>query len=194
MSTSAPQRVDAATLRDWLNQPQKATVIDVRSPAEYETARVSGSVNVPLNLIEGHAAQVAARLDRDVVLICQSGNRAEQARKRLAGAGAERLHVFDGGVEKYADAGGQVIRGRARWALERQVRLVAGSLVLAGVIAGMRYPKARLLPAAVGAGLTISALTDTCTMGRLLAALPYNRGSGDPDTDTVLDQLTPGDR
>ena len=82
-----------------------------------------------------------------------------------------------------------MIRGRARWSLERQVRLVAGSLVVAGVGVGLRMPKAALLAGGVGAGLTLSALTDTCTMGRILAALPHNRGLRGRSIAEVIDQL-----
>ncbi len=147
---------------------------------------------MPLNLIADHAGALAARLDRQVVLVCQSGTRAIQAQQRLAGAGAERLHILDGGITAYTAAGGEVIRGRARWSLERQVRLVAGSLVLAGLILGLRIPKARLIAAGVSTGLTLSALTDTCTMGRILAALPYNRGPRDRSPAEVLAQIPPG--
>ncbi len=147
---------------------------------------------MPLNLIADHAGALAARLDRQVVLVCQSGTRAIQAQQRLAGAGAERLHILDGGITAYTAAGGDVIRGRVRWSLERQVRLVAGSLVLAGLILGLRIPKARLITGGVGTGLTLSALTDTCTMGQLLAALPYNRGPRDRSPDEVLAQIPTG--
>ena len=82
-----------------------------------------------------------------------------------------------------------MVRGRARWALERQVRLVAGTLVLAGLGLGLRFPAGRLRAAGIGAGLTVSAMTDTCTLGRLLAALPYNRGQRDRTPDQVLAQL-----
>lgn len=181
--------IDASTLRDWLDQPDRVTVIDVRTPAEFETARISGSVNVPLNLIEKHAGRVADRLPRDVVLVCQSGVRATQGQQRLADVGADRLHVLDGGVGPFEAAGGGVVRGRSRWSLERQVRLVAGSLVLGGVVAGRRVPLARLLAGGVGAGLAVSAWTDTCTMGRVLSALPYNRGPGERTPEEVLDQL-----
>lgn len=187
----APDRVDAPTVLGWLGEPDAVTVIDVRSPAEFETAHIAGSYNVPLDLLSEHAAQLAARLDRQVVLVCQSGNRAAQARQHLAGVGAEHLHVLDGGVGAYSEAGGTVVRGRARWALERQVRLVAGGLVLAGVAASWHVPGARLLAGGVGAGLTVSALTDSCTMARVLSALPYNRGPRKRSAAEVLDQLPP---
>ncbi|HVM14917.1 MAG TPA: rhodanese-like domain-containing protein [Egibacteraceae bacterium] len=192
MTTTQPGRVDASTVRDWLERPDPVTVLDVRSPAEFETAHIPGSVTVPLNLIANHAGDLAARLDRQVVLVCQAGTRATQAQQHLAAAGADHLHILDGGIAAYTAAGGEVIRRQARWSLERQVRLVAGSLVLAGLTLGLRIPKARLIAGGVGTGLTLSALTDTCTMGRLLAALPYNRGPQDRSPDEVLAQIPTG--
>ena len=188
MPASAPTEVDAATVIDWMTDPDAVTVLDVRSPAEFETTHIAGSYNLPLDLVGEHAAQLAARLDRKVVLVCQSGVRADQARQRLAGTGMANLHVLKTGVPGFTTAGGQVVHGRPRWALERQVRLVAGGLVLAAVLASRWAPKSVLLAGGVGAGLTASALTDTCTMGRLLAALPHNRGA-QPDAQQLLDRL-----
>jgi rhodanese-related sulfurtransferase len=188
MPTSVPTEVDAATVIDWMTDPDAVTVLDVRSPAEFETTHIAGSYNLPLDLVGEHAAQLAARLDRKVVLVCQSGVRADQARQRLAGTGMDNLHVLRTGVPGFTAAGGQVVHGRPRWALERQVRLVAGSLVLVGVLASRWAPKSVLLAGGIGAGLTASALTDTCTMGRLLSALPHNRDA-QADAQQLLDRL-----
>jgi rhodanese-related sulfurtransferase len=188
-TTTAPDRIDVSTARKWLQRTEPVTVIDVRSPAEFETARIYGSINIPFPIVEKHARQLVSRLGRDVVLVCQSGARATQAQQRLAGAGAEHLHVLHGGIAAFEAAGGQVVRARARWSLERQVRLVAGALVLASLAASLRTPKAGLLAGGVGAGLTLSALTDTCTMGRVLSAMPYNRGSNNRSPKDVLEQL-----
>jgi hypothetical protein len=84
------------------------------------------------------------------------------------------------------------MRGRARWALERQVRLVAGSLVAAGVVGSLWKRPALALAGAVGVGLTISALTDTCALGRVLSALPYNRVGKPVDAVRILDLLARG--
>ncbi len=188
MPTAAPTEVDAATVIDWMTNADAPTVLDVRSPAEFETIHIAGSYNLPLDLVGQHATQLAARLDRQVVLVCQSGVRADQARQRLAGTGMDNLHVLKTGVPGFAAAGGQVVHGRPRWALERQVRLAAGVLVLAGVLASRWAPKSVLLAGGIGAGLTASALTNTCTMGRLLSALPHNRGT-QADAQQLLDRL-----
>jgi rhodanese-related sulfurtransferase len=151
-------------------------VIDVRTPAEYEAAHIPGSINVPLPLVTEHATQLAAELDGPVVLVCQAGTRARTAHTSLAAAGADQLSVLDGGVTAHTATGADVRRGRARWALERQVRLVAGGLVATSIMASLRFPRARFLAGGIGAGLATAAVTDTCAMGSALSRLPYNRG------------------
>jgi hypothetical protein len=74
--------------------------------------------------------------------------------------------------------------------MERQVRGVAGSLVLLSIV-GSRFvwkPLA-LIAGGVGASLAYSALTDTCGMAMLLSKLPYNR-SVTCDVRDVVKQLS----
>ena len=111
-----------------------------------------------------------------MVLICQSGARARKARQVLVAAGAQQVIVLDGGMAEWQGAGGATETGRATWVMERQVRLVAGSLVTAGVLASTRWRPTAALSGAVGAGLVFAAVSNTCAMGELLARLPYNRG------------------
>lgn len=157
---------------------QAPALLDVRTPAEFETARVPGSHNIPLDRFD-EAVPVLARAPRDVVVVCQSGQRSQQAQQRLLAAGATGVHVLDGGLAAWQRAGGDVTRGRARWSLERQVRLVAGSLVLAGVVGSATVNDSlKYLAGAVGAGLTFAAVSNTCMMANVLARLPYNRAAG----------------
>ena len=79
--------LDTQTLREWMNRHQDLIVIDVRSAAEFQTLHIRGSYNIPLPLLSEHADELAERLRGRVVLVCQSGVRAEQARTRLGGAG-----------------------------------------------------------------------------------------------------------
>jgi hypothetical protein len=44
------------------------------------------------------------------------------------------------------------------------------------------------LAAAIGAGLTYAAVSNTCAMGTALSKLPYNRGATS-DAETILSQL-----
>lgn len=189
--TRRPASVDASTLRAWLDAPDRPRLLDVRTSGEFTTAHVPGSYNVPLDLLTEHRDELAAHLDEDVVLVCRSGARAGQAEQVLARAAADlpNLHVLTGGVVAWEAAGGPLVRGEERWELERQVRLVAGSIVLLSVLASLVVPWAVWVAGAVGAGLAGAALTNTCAMGMALARLPYNRRSA-PSLETVLTDLS----
>ena len=70
MPNSTPTQVDPASIIDWLGaDPDGVTVLDVRRPSEFETRHIAGSYNLPLQLVGEHAAALAARLDRKVVLV-----------------------------------------------------------------------------------------------------------------------------
>lgn len=181
--------VEAADLQAWLERDE-VRLVDVRTPAEFESAHIPGSYNVPLDLLDEHAPELR-HLEHPVVLICRSGNRAAQAERKLAAVGLPRLQVLAGGIGAWQAAGGALRFGRPRWDLERQVRLVAGALVLGSVIGSVVFPPAKWLAGAVGAGLAFAALTNTCTMARLLSKLPYNRAPS-CEVDQVVTRLASG--
>jgi rhodanese-related sulfurtransferase len=182
--------IDSRTLREWLDQGKDVTVVDVRTPAEFGTVHIPGSYNVPLDMLDEHRAELS-HLRHPVVLVCRSGNRATQAERKLAEVGPPNVTVLEGGMIAWQEAGCDVRRGRARWDLERQVRLVAGSLVLTGVLASTVFEPAKWLAGAVGAGLTVAALTNTCAMGMLLSKLPYNRSATCNVSAVIADLVRP---
>ena len=89
-------------------------------------------------------------------------------------------------------SGAPVNRGRQTWELERQVRLVAGGLVASSVAGSTLAPRMKWLAGAVGTGLVVAALTNTCAMGAALSRLPWNRGPHDIDMHEVLAALADG--
>jgi rhodanese-related sulfurtransferase len=192
-SSSAPvppgAQVAPAELRSWLGAPDAPRVLDVRSPAEFETVHIPGAYNVPLDTLREHREELARHLEDHVVLVCRSGMRAQQAERAFADVGFPNVHVLAGGVTAWEAEGGQVARGEARWDLERQVRLVAGGIVLAAGLGSLAVPRLKWLATGVGAGLVTAALTDTCMMGVALSKLPYNRGAASCDIDAVIAEL-----
>lgn len=168
-------------------------IIDVRTPGEFAGRHIPGSYNVPLPELAEHRRELGSGQGGPVVLVCESGRRAALAQDQLAGANLANVHVLDGGVAAWAAAGQPVARldgDDHPWSLERQVRLVAGSLVAGAIAASTVVPGARYAAGAVGAGLVFAALTDTCAMGQLLAKLPYNRRRPACDLPTVVQQIT----
>ncbi|GIV95429.1 MAG: sulfurtransferase [Herpetosiphonaceae bacterium] len=188
-SITLPPVVDGETLAGLLEKGTLVKVIDVRSPAEFETAHIPGSYNVPLDLLPEHGAELRDVLGAPVILVCRSGARARQAEQVLREVELSQVHILEGGISAWEAAGKPLRRGRSRWSLERQVRGVAGALVLLGMLGGLLLWRPLFaLSALVGAGLSFSALTDSCLMAKLLSKLPYNRGSS-CDIELVLQSL-----
>ncbi|OBF27419.1 rhodanese-like domain-containing protein [Mycobacterium sp. ACS4331] len=185
---TAPSVVDSNRLSDLLASPAPPRVLDVRTPAEFESAHIAGAYNVPLDLLREHRDEIAGHLAEDVILVCRSGQRAAQAEETLRNAGLSNVHILDGGIMAWQAQGFAVNRGAQRWDLERQVRLVAGSIVLTSILGSIAAPKLKWLAGAVGGGLTFAAVTNTCAMGMALAKLPYNRGAR-CDARSVVAQL-----
>jgi rhodanese-related sulfurtransferase len=185
---TAPATIDSQDLSDRLSSAAPPRVLDVRTPGEFETAHIAGAYNVPLDLLREHRAEITKHLDEEVVLVCRSGQRAAQAEETLRAAGLGNVHILDGGIVAWEAKGFAVNRGRPRWDLERQVRLVAGSIVLTSILGSIAAPKLKWVAAAIGGGLAFASLTNTCAMGMALSKLPYNRGAR-CDAQTVVSQL-----
>jgi rhodanese-related sulfurtransferase len=169
-----------------------ARILDVRTPAEFESEHIDGAYNVPLDTLGEHGPEIRAGVVAPVVLVCRSGQRARRAEEALKAAGMENLYVLDGGMDGWRAAGNPVKRGRQRMSLERQVRIAAGTLAASGGLLALAIdPLFAAIPAFVGSGLVFAGLTDSCAMGMLLAKLPYNRRAT-CDVPAMVRALTAG--
>ncbi len=171
--TIAPHELHV--LRD---EDPDVVLLDVRSRLEFEGDRIDGSVNIPVDELD-------ARLDelpdaREVVVVCRTGVRATIAAETLARAG-HRARVLEGGVHAWQRARLPIRKGRKRLPVDRQVQLIAGSMVLTGVALGtLVHPWFLAIAAFFGAGLTFAGATGTCGLGLLLLKMPWNRPLAGP--------------
>ncbi|MDR7328360.1 rhodanese-like domain-containing protein [Corynebacterium guangdongense] len=187
MTNPAITALQPADLKERLANDEKIMVIDVRTPAEFETVHIKGAYNVPLSMLSEHTKEFAGRFADGAVLVCQSGARAEQARERLAAVGLETTTILAGGTDAYEKAGGDVVRGNQRWDMNRQVRMGAGSLVLAGFVGSRVVSRpVGFLSAAVGAGLVWSAVSNSCMMATVLSKAPWNKASVNPTLEATV--------
>jgi rhodanese-related sulfurtransferase len=166
--------ISASQLQEAIDRGERFQLIDVRSAEEYASGHVPCAVNLPME-------QVEARLDDlhqhdPLVLICQSGNRAEITGGLLA-PHRNDLVLLEGGTTAWESAGRPVVATRStRLPLMRQVQLVVGPLALIGSILALTLDSTwALLPAFIGAGLTMAGATGFCGMGALLGKMPWNR-------------------
>lgn len=156
-------------------------LLDVRTPSEYRATHVPGAVLEPLDSLDPARVSRHFPAEGPLYVLCQSGTRARQAINRLERAGLGRCVLVEGGTAGWVQEGLPVQRQQGfSMSLERQVRIAAGALVLAGTLLGFFWKRFFLgLPAFVGGGLVFAGVTDTCGLAMLLGRMPWNRrGAG----------------
>lgn len=72
-----------------------AILLDVRTPQEYQTGHIPGSINLPPALLD-NAAEIIDNEDTPIFVYCQSGNRSRQAVTRLAAMGYSNVKNIGG--------------------------------------------------------------------------------------------------
>jgi len=177
------QTIEAASLRTMLDV-YGIQIVDVRSAAEFASGHIPGAVNIPMAQVESRMEDLPSG---PLVLTCESGKRAEIVAGWLAGREATLLA---GGTRAWRNAGYPLVACvPCRWTLERQVRLIAGLLVLAGALLAVLISANWIyLAMMVGAGLTFAGLTNICGMAVLLAKMPWN---SEPKSKLALER-SPG--
>jgi rhodanese-related sulfurtransferase len=89
MSAPTADAITSDELREQLESSTAPRVVDVRTPAEFETSHIPGSHNVPLDVLDEHTREIAELLNnhQEIVLVCRSGQRSTKAQNLLWEAG-----------------------------------------------------------------------------------------------------------
>src|SRR5450631_2763483 len=84
-----------------LLRENKARFIDVREPWEFATARIEGSIPMPMGDVPARAHQ---ELDPDehLVILCHHGMRSMNVTSWLRNQGFEQVQSLRGGIEAWA--------------------------------------------------------------------------------------------
>lgn len=168
------KEADARTVKAWLDGG-RAVLIDIRESDEYAREHILGSQLVPLSGFD--AADFPRDHDKIAVFHCASGDRTGAAAPQILDQGFREVYQLQGGLAAWKRSGFPThVNRKAPISIMRQVQIVAGSLVLLGVLLGwLVSPWLYGLSAFVGAGLAFAGISGTCAMAKLLRLLPYNR-------------------
>ncbi len=150
-------------------------LLDVRSALEFNETHLKDSINIPIDMLNLKLNSLS-QSSQSYIVFCRTGNRSPMAADMLLQSGISSVKVMEGGITRWQKERLPVIKGQGGVSLERQVRIIAGSLMLLGIILAWLIHWAFIFISVwVAAGLIFAGLTDNCLMGMLLMRLPYNK-------------------
>ena len=98
MPAKGIKQISTNELKEQLSDKTKQ-FIDVRTPGEYKSNHIREFKNIPLNQLTDKIATLSK--DQDVVVICQSGMRSNQASKMLKKNGFKSVANVRGGMSAW---------------------------------------------------------------------------------------------
>lgn len=87
-----------------------AFILDVREPYEWVETHIPGATLIPLGELASRVAEVPK--DKQVVVVCRSGNRSQSGRDILQRAGFTNVTSMTGGVNQWRSAGLPTVAGQ----------------------------------------------------------------------------------
>ncbi len=75
-------------------------LLDVREYHEYLVSNIDGH-HIPYNDLESRLGEIDEHKDKDVVVMCRSGNTSKDAAKILINSGFENVFSLEGGMKKW---------------------------------------------------------------------------------------------
>lgn len=164
-----------ADAKALIESDSQVKLLDVRSALEFSQVHIKNSINVPIDILSAKINDLS-QAGQAYIVLCRTGNRSPMAADILIQSGVHGVKVMQGGMTRWQKERLPVIKGEGGVSLERQVRLIAGSLVLFGIIMSWLAHWAFIfISIFVSCGLIYSGLSDNCLMGILLMKLPYNK-------------------
>jgi len=140
-------------------------VVDVREGWERARCRIGESRHVPLRSLERESEGWA--VGDPLVLVCKSGARSRRAAAILREKGFSQVSDLAGGLDAWKAEGLELEKDPgAPGAMTGQLRLVAGLLVVVGMLASQWWPPAIYLSGIAGAGLLFALMVDGGGRGR----------------------------
>lgn len=80
-------------------------LLDVRTEMEYNTIRIKGSINIPLDRLQMELPQMVTNKNEYIMVYCATGSRVRRAAQILWSLGYNNLHIWEGaGINTFAFA------------------------------------------------------------------------------------------
>ena len=103
MSQLLPFEIDVLSVKQMLERQEKFILLDCREADEVATARIDGSVHVPMREIPARLAELEAAKEGRIVVHCHHGGRSQRVTHFLRQQGFPRAQNMSGGIDAWSE-------------------------------------------------------------------------------------------
>ena len=90
------RQITADEAADLMSRDPNHIIVDVRTPAEYQSGHIPGAICIPNETILHEEIPELPDKDQLILVYCRSGNRSKQASAKLAALGYTNVAEFGG--------------------------------------------------------------------------------------------------
>lgn len=102
MTNDLPIDIDVTSVQAMQQAGDDFLLLDVREPAEYETACIGGSVLIPISELGGRVGELEPHRERLIVVHCHHGGRSLQVTEALRNHGFPKVQNMAGGIDQWS--------------------------------------------------------------------------------------------
>jgi len=103
--TGSSQTISQQELLESLESNPAPLILDVRTPREYQGGHVPGAVNLEYRQIPSRLTDLAPAMEREIVVYCEVGPRAQAAQSMLLQAGFTNVRHLQGDMSAWRRGG-----------------------------------------------------------------------------------------
>ena len=95
------EEISVQSLKEKKDRNESFFLLDVREQFEYQISNIDGTL-IPLKEIPDRLSEIEDNKDKEIVVMCRSGNRSAEACKFLEEQGFSNVKNLKGGINAWA--------------------------------------------------------------------------------------------
>jgi len=108
-TTASSMPLEISVQEAVAKQKAGAFILDVREPDEWNTVHIAGATLIPLGDLDSRLNELPK--DKEIVVVCHSGNRSAKGRDILLNNGFTQVTSMAGGMNQWQAAGYPTVSG-----------------------------------------------------------------------------------
>ena len=111
-STAAYKEITAGDATQKINR-ENGVVVDIRTKDEFKKGHITEAVHIlPSDIKAGNFGSLENRKADPIIVVCKTGQTAQESANLLAKAGFEQVFVMKNGLVTWSDANLPLVRGK----------------------------------------------------------------------------------